>query len=52
QEREQLKALRAELDTKDKPAASSNKPEERDFEGGFGGQEHLEERYATTNGEH
>jgi len=24
----------------------------RDFEGGFGGQEDLEDRYATTSGEH
>jgi len=35
-------------------AALSNntfKPD-RDFEGGFGGQEDLEDRYATTSGEH
>jgi len=25
---------------------------ERDFEGGYGGQEDLEDRYATTSGEH
>jgi hypothetical protein len=25
---------------------------DRDFEGGFGGQEALEDRYATTSGEH
>ncbi|KAH0584020.1 hypothetical protein H2248_009595 [Termitomyces sp. 'cryptogamus'] len=25
---------------------------DRDFEGGFGGQEDLEDRYATTSGEH
>jgi len=25
---------------------------EKDFEGGFGGQEDLEDRYATTSGEH
>ena len=25
---------------------------ERDFEGGYGGQEDLEDRYATTLGEH
>jgi len=24
----------------------------RDIEGGFGGQENLEDRYATTSGEH
>jgi len=28
------------------------KPKENDFEGGFGGQEDLEDRYATTGGEH
>lgn len=27
-------------------------PMDRDFEGGFGGQEDLEDRYATTSGEH
>lgn len=27
-------------------------PMDRDFEGGFGGQENLEDRYATTSGEH
>ncbi|CCM02062.1 uncharacterized protein FIBRA_04138 [Fibroporia radiculosa] len=26
--------------------------DDRDFEGGFGGQEDLEDRYATTSGEH
>ena len=25
---------------------------DKDFEGGFGGQEDLEDRYATTSGEH
>jgi hypothetical protein len=25
---------------------------DRDFEGGYGGQEDLEDRYATTSGEH
>lgn len=33
-----------------KDTASSTK--DRDFEGGFGGQEDLEDRYATTSGEH
>ena len=52
-EQEQLKALRAELDKKESVAKStSSKPAERDFEGGFGGQEDLEDRYATTSGEH
>jgi hypothetical protein len=26
--------------------------EDRDYEAGFGGQEDLEDRYATTSGEH
>jgi hypothetical protein len=30
----------------------STHPMDRDFEGGFGGQEDLEDRYATTSGEH
>ncbi|KAI4525819.1 hypothetical protein K525DRAFT_260643 [Schizophyllum commune Loenen D] len=52
-EQEQLKALRAELDKKEASAkAGSGKRAERDFEGGFGGQEDLEDRYATTSGEH
>ncbi|KAL1687505.1 hypothetical protein GGG16DRAFT_95790, partial [Schizophyllum commune] len=52
-EQEQLKALRAELDKKESAAkTTSSKPAERDFEGGFGGQEDLEDHYATTSGEH
>ncbi|KAJ7470261.1 hypothetical protein FB451DRAFT_1135441 [Mycena latifolia] len=55
-EQAQLAALRAEIDTKDKDsAAAASKAadaRERDFEGGFGGQEDLEDRYATTSGEH
>jgi len=31
---------------------NAEKIKERDFEGGFGGQEDLEDRYATTSGEH
>ncbi|KAF9049300.1 hypothetical protein BDZ89DRAFT_1057651 [Hymenopellis radicata] len=47
-EEEQLAALREKLDAeKSKPAST-----ERDFESGFGGQEDLEDRYATTSGEH
>lgn len=42
QEQEQLAALRD----------SASKARDRDFEGGFGGQEDLEDRYATTSGEH
>jgi hypothetical protein len=30
----------------------SNSGVKRDFEGGYGGQEDLEDRYATTSGEH
>ena len=48
QEQEQLKAIRDELANK-QPAKSEL---DKDFEGGFGGQEDLEDRYATTLGEH
>lgn len=58
QEQAQLTALREEQnkrstasnDNTTKDATSSTK--DRDFEGGFGGQEDLEDRYATTSGEH
>lgn len=36
-----------EVDKGTEPAS-----EKRDIEGGFGGQEDLEDRYATTSGEH
>jgi hypothetical protein len=45
QEQAQLAAIR---DQKKK----SVEQKDRDFEGGFGGQEDLEDRYATTSGEH
>ncbi|KAJ7349182.1 hypothetical protein DFH08DRAFT_959356 [Mycena albidolilacea] len=56
-EQAQLAALRNEMDAKAtntttdaaKTAADSR---DRNFEGGFGGQEDLEDRYATTSGEH
>ncbi|KAJ7445690.1 hypothetical protein B0H11DRAFT_2086367 [Mycena galericulata] len=55
-EQEQLAALRAEMDSKpESTSAEATKAadaRERDFEGGFGGQEDLEDRYATTSGEH
>ncbi|KAI0709453.1 hypothetical protein C8Q76DRAFT_743478 [Earliella scabrosa] len=56
-EQEQLQAIRDELAKKDAStagaAAAPPKHElDRDFEGGFGGQEDLEDRYATTLGEH
>ncbi|KAG0705335.1 hypothetical protein DFH29DRAFT_755666, partial [Suillus ampliporus] len=58
QEQAQLAALREEQKNRSttsnanttKDAASS--ATDRDFEGGFGGQEDLEDRYATTSGEH
>ncbi|TFK76577.1 hypothetical protein BDN72DRAFT_755351, partial [Pluteus cervinus] len=40
-EKEQLEAIRQQLNQQD-----------CDFEGGYGGQEDLEDRYATTSGEH
>ncbi|KAI1794547.1 hypothetical protein LXA43DRAFT_1091613 [Ganoderma leucocontextum] len=55
QEAEQLKAIRDELANK-QPAEPEPEPAkselDRDFEGGYGGQEDLEDRYATTCGEH
>ncbi|KAH7909263.1 hypothetical protein BJ138DRAFT_1155743 [Hygrophoropsis aurantiaca] len=48
-EQAQLAALAADQKQKQKDASSSD---DRDFEGGFGGQEDLEDRYATTSGEH
>lgn len=50
-EQEQLAALR---DSASKAQTQSRPGDERDrdFEGGFGGQEDLEDRYATTSGEH
>ncbi|THH20694.1 hypothetical protein EW146_g729 [Bondarzewia mesenterica] len=47
-EQEQLAALHAQS-KESKPAKSEM---DHDFEGGFGGQEDLEDRYATTSGEH
>ncbi|KAK7035722.1 hypothetical protein R3P38DRAFT_2908747 [Favolaschia claudopus] len=55
-EQEQLAALRSEMDSKSKQTAQTSTTaadaRDRDFEGGFGGQEDLEDRYATTSGEH
>lgn len=49
QEQEQLAALKEQIakDAKDSAART-----DKDFEGGYGGQEDLEDRYATTSGEH
>ncbi|KAJ7197146.1 hypothetical protein GGX14DRAFT_375339, partial [Mycena pura] len=60
QEQEQLAQLRTELDAKssaaetaaDAKSSAAVDARDRDFEGGFGGQEDLEDRYATTSGEH
>ncbi|KAF9265730.1 hypothetical protein L218DRAFT_115015 [Marasmius fiardii PR-910] len=47
-EQAQFAALRDQLADKEKTEASKVK----DFEGGYGGQEDLEDRYATTSGDH
>lgn len=55
QEQAQFEAIREQLkkDESTKPAGNStSQGSEKDFEGGFGGQEDLEDRYATTSGEH
>ncbi|KAJ7090299.1 hypothetical protein B0H15DRAFT_948802 [Mycena belliarum] len=54
-EQAQLAAIRAASDAKESMRTDASKAadaRERDFEGGFGGQEDLEDRYATTSGEH
>lgn len=62
-EQEQLAALRAKssdnatsstkpTNTSSTSSSASKSGMDRDFEGGFGGQEDLEDRYATTSGEH
>lgn len=53
QEQAQLAAIRDELSkNKESDASTTTSQVDRDFEGGFGGQEDLEDRYATTSGEH
>ncbi|OJT07868.1 hypothetical protein TRAPUB_1270 [Trametes pubescens] len=49
-EQEQLQAIRDDLAKKE--AAKSTESEDKNFEGGYGGQEDLEDRYATTYGMH
>ncbi|KAJ8517298.1 hypothetical protein ONZ45_g5475 [Pleurotus djamor] len=56
-EQAQLAALRDQMkktadDQPSTTATSASGQLDRDFEGGFGGQEDLEDRYATTSGEH
>ncbi|KAL0580415.1 hypothetical protein V5O48_001568 [Marasmius crinis-equi] len=50
-EQAQLAALRDQHAEKQKEVVAEA-GKERNFEGGFGGQEDLEDRYATTSGEH
>ncbi|PSR94058.1 hypothetical protein PHLCEN_2v4486 [Hermanssonia centrifuga] len=53
QEQDQLKAIRETILKKEEAKVKEAQAEpDRDFEGGFGGQEDLEDRYATTSGEH
>ncbi|EMD38347.1 hypothetical protein CERSUDRAFT_37950, partial [Gelatoporia subvermispora B] len=49
-EKAQLAAIREQV--KDEEAKKNIAREDRDYEAGFGGQEDLEDRYATTSGEH
>ncbi|KAI0054168.1 hypothetical protein FA95DRAFT_1551978 [Auriscalpium vulgare] len=51
QEQEQLEALRTKSAADAEQAKSEAARQDRDFEAGFGGQEDLEDRYATTSGE-
>jgi hypothetical protein len=48
QEQEQLAALRAKMSDEGNKAKTGD----LGIEGGFGGQESLEDRYATTSGDH
>jgi len=50
-EQAQLAALRNQQLSKNEGKTTSDAPR-TDIEGGFGGQEDLEDRYATTSGEH
>jgi len=53
-EQKQLSAIRDSLEkgVNETMKEDSAVQKDRDFEGGFGGQEDLEDRYATTSGEH
>ncbi|KAJ3508028.1 hypothetical protein NLJ89_g5976 [Agrocybe chaxingu] len=53
-EQAQLEAIRQQMEEKEKEKSADKgvHPMDRNFEGGFGGQEDLEDRYATTSGEH
>ncbi|KAF5358209.1 hypothetical protein D9756_001606 [Leucocoprinus leucothites] len=47
-EQEQFAAIREQMERSKESVPNQDK----DFEGGFGGQEDLEDRYATTSGDH
>jgi len=53
-ERAQLASIRDQVQKEQQSTQSSGTTQtaDKDFEGGFGGQEDLEDRYATTSGEH
>jgi len=52
-EQEQLASIRARSgDAAEAQPSASTPREDRDYEAGFGGQEDLEDKYATTSGEH
>lgn len=51
-EQEQLAAIRDQLAANKSEQKQSDVNTDKDFEGGYGGQEDLEDRYATTCGEH
>ena len=53
QEQEQLAAIKRHMDATSSNGSDKQQHDfDKDFEGGYGGQEDLEDRYATTSGEH
>jgi len=51
-EQAQIAAIRNSQQLEQDNAAATAQQPNRDIEGGYGGQEDLEDRYATTSGEH
>jgi len=51
-EQAQLTAIRDQMKKSEDESQAAAARTDRDFEGGYGGQEDLEDRYATTSGEH
>ncbi|KAE9406719.1 hypothetical protein BT96DRAFT_205379 [Gymnopus androsaceus JB14] len=52
-EQAQLAAIRdKQASTNNNSTTAATSAQDKNFEGGFGGQEDLEDRYATTSGEH